>query len=306
MVQVTAPAPAVPSAVKERASAYLALTKPRVIELLLVTTLPAMFLAAGGWPSPALIVATLLGGALTAGAANTFNMVYDRDIDAVMTRTRERPLPAGRLGVGRALTFAAALSVAGPVVLWASSNILAAILAAGAMVFYVYVYTAMLKRRTPQNIVIGGAGGAVPALVGWAAVTGELHPAAWLLFGLVFLWTPPHFWALAVMKGDDYASANVPMMPVVKGVAATARSAFRYAVLTVLVSLALPLVHPRVGWLYLLAASCLGALFLGRTWAFRRDPGEKTAGQLFDLSILYLGALSLAVVVDQITPPAGP
>ena len=289
----------------ERAGAFVALTKPRIIELLLITTLPSMFLASEGWADPWLVLATLIGGALTAGASNAFNMVLDRDIDAVMARTRERPLPSGRLDVVSATAFGSILAVAGPAWLWATVNLHAATIAAAGMVFYVYVYTAFLKRRTTQNIVIGGAAGAVPALVGWAAVTGELHAAAWLLFALVFLWTPPHFWALAVMKKDEYADASVPMLPVVRGAAAAAHSGFRYAVATVAVSLALPLVHPRVGWLYLAVASCLGALFIGRTARFRKDPSESSAGELFGYSIVYLAGVSLAVVLDQITPPSG-
>ena len=289
----------------ERAGAFVALTKPRIIELLLITTLPSMFLASEGWPDLWLVVATLIGGALTAGASNAFNMVLDRDIDAVMARTKGRPLPAGRLDTGTAVTFGAVLAISGPMWLWTMVNLQAATIAAAGMVFYVYVYTAFLKRRTAQNIVIGGAAGAVPALVGWVAVTGELHPAAWVLFALVFLWTPPHFWALAVMKADEYADARVPMLPVVKGAAAAARSSLRYAVATVAVSLALPLVYSRVGWLYLAAASCLGSLFIGRTAMFRKNPSESSASQLFGYSIVYLAGVSLAVVLDQITPPSG-
>ena len=291
------------ASVRDRASALVALTKPRIIALLLVTTPPSMYLAAEGWPEPALVVATLIGGALTAGAANAFNMILDRDIDVLMERTRNRPLPTGQVSETAALAFATTLAVAGPLWLWATVNLLAAIIATAGMAFYVSIYTAILKRRTVQNIVIGGAAGAVPALVGWAAVANELHAAAWLLFGVIFLWTPPHFWALAVMRTEDYAAAGVPMMPVVKGAAATARSGFRYAVLTVVASLAVPFVHTRVGWLYVAAASALGALFIGRAAQFRRDPSKDTAGQLFAYSIVYLGALSLAVVLDQVTPP---
>ena len=293
----------VPVGLRHRAAALVELTKPRIIELLLVTTLPAMFLAEGGIPPPWLMAATLVGGALTAGAANVFNMILDRDIDAVMARTRGRPLPTHRLGQGSALAFGGLLSVLGPLWLVVTVNWLAAAIAAAGMVFYVYVYTLFLKRRTTQNIVIGGAAGAVPALVGWAAVTGSLDVAAWLLFAVVFLWTPPHFWALAVMREEDYAAAGVPMLPVVKGPAAAARSSLRYAIATVVASLALPFVHPRVGWIYLVAASCLGALFVARATRFRKEPNKARARELFVFSIFYLTVLSLALVVDQVTPP---
>jgi heme o synthase len=287
----------------QRARPYVALTKPRIVELLLVTTVPAMFLAARGWPGGWLIFATLVGGTLTAGAANTFNMVWDRDIDALMARTRDRPIPAGAVSPAQALVFGSVLAVVGPLWLWTLVGPLPAALTGAGMVFYVTVYTVWLKRSTVQNIVIGGAAGAVPALVGWAAVTGSLSPAAWLLFAVVFLWTPPHFWALAVICEQDYANAAVPMLPVVAGREETARRSLRYAVATVVASLALPLADPAVGWLYLASAGCLGALFIGRAAGFRSDPAPRTARPLFTFSITYLGALSLALVLDQVLPP---
>jgi heme o synthase len=292
------------SSLARRAAPYIALTKPRIIELLLVTTVPAMFLAAEGWPGGGLMIATLVGGTLTAGAANAFNMVLDRDIDAVMTRTKQRPLPSGQVSVGTALLFGSFLAVAGPLWLWFFVNGLAAALTTAGMLFYVAVYTALLKRRTVQNIVIGGAAGAVPALVGWAAVTGEVAMPAWLLFAVVFLWTPPHFWALAVICERDYAGAEVPMLPVVRGRDVTARSSLRYAIATVVASLALPLVHDGVGWVYLAAASCLGALFIGRAVQFRSEPVPRVARPLFTYSIVYLAALSVAILIDQVTPPS--
>jgi heme o synthase len=279
---------------------YVALTKPRIIELLLVTTVPPMFLAAAGWPGGWLIVATLLGGTLTAGAANVFNMVCDRDIDAVMLRTRDRPLPAGRVGVTSALVFASVLGAAGPLLLWWAVNGLSAVLTAGAMAFYVLVYSCWLKRTTVQNIVIGGAAGAVPALVGWAAVTGSLSPAAWVLFAVVFLWTPPHFWALAIVCDRDYADAAVPMLPVVHGPAEAARRSVRYAAATVGVSFLLPLTDERVGLVYLAASSLLGALFVLRAVQLRADPRPAVARPLFTYSIVYLALLFAAVVVDQV------
>jgi protoheme IX farnesyltransferase len=216
-------------------AAYLALTKPRIIELLLITTVPAMVLAAGGWPGWWLVITTLLGGTLSAGGANALNNWFDRDIDEVMRRTRRRPLPRHRIEPGAALRFGIALGVAGFVWLWVFTTLLAAVISTAALLFYVIVYTAGLKRRTVQNIVIGGAAGAAPALVGWAAVRDELGLAAWILFAVVFYWTPPHFWALAIRYQDDYAAAGVPMLPVVRGVEATTRSMLTYSGTMVLI-----------------------------------------------------------------------
>ena len=197
-------------------SAYVQLTKPRIVELLLITTVPAMIAAAGGWPGLWLVVATLIGGTLSAAGANTINCVVDRDIDAIMRRTRSRPLPAGRVRPGPALLFGVGLGVAGFLWLWATTNLLAATLSTSALLFYVLVYTMFLKRTSPQNIVIGGAAGAVPALVGWAAVSNSLAAPAWVMFAIIFLWTPPHFWALSLRYEDDYRAAGVPMLPVVR------------------------------------------------------------------------------------------
>jgi heme o synthase len=284
---------------------YVALTKPRIIELLLVTTVPPMFLAAGGWPGGWLIVATLVGGTLTAGAANVFNMVRDRDIDALMLRTRDRPLPAGRVTAGRAVVFGSVLGVLGPVWLWLTVNPLAAVLTTAAMAFYVGVYSWWLKRTTVQNIVIGGAAGAVPALVGWAAVTGTLGAGAWVLFAVVFLWTPPHFWALAIVCDRDYATAAVPMLPVVHGRAEAARRSLRYTAATVACSLLLPLADGRAGGLYVIAAVVLGGLFLARAVRMRQDPSPPVARRLFTFSITYLALLFGAVIIDQMLRGSG-
>jgi len=219
--------------------AYFALTKPRIIELLLITTVPAMVLAAGGWPGWWPVLATLIGGSLSAGGANAINNWFDRDIDEVMRRTRRRPLPRHEIEPVAALRFGIVLGAAGFVWLWAFTNLLAAALSTAALLFYVLVYTIGLKRRTAQNIVIGGAAGAVPPLVGWAAVTGELGLPAWVLFALVFYWTPPHFWALALRFEDDYAKAGVPMLPVVRGTKQTIQSILLYSVTMVLLSLLL-------------------------------------------------------------------
>jgi heme o synthase len=280
--------------------AYVALTKPRIIELLLVTTVPPMFLAAGGWPSGWLVLATLVGGTLTAGAANVFNMVRDRDIDAVMARTRNRPIPAGEVGVGQAVAFGSVIGTAGVLLLWAVAGTLAAALAAGAMGFYVGVYSYWLKRTTVHNIVIGGAAGAAPCLIGWAAVTGTIEPAALVLFLVVFLWTPPHFWALAIVCERDYASAEVPMLPSVSGSQVAAWRSLRYAVGTVVASLALVVVEPRVGALYVAAAVAVGSLFLLRAARLVRRPEPAEARGLFGYSILYLAVLFVAVAVDQV------
>jgi protoheme IX farnesyltransferase len=226
------------------ASAYLQLTKPRIISLLLITTVPSMILADRGLPSLWLIAATLVGGMLTAGGANAINQFVDRDIDEIMSRTRGRPLPGHRVEPRAALVFGIALGIVGFVWLALVVNLLAGLLAVAAILFYVFVYTAWLKRVSPQNIVIGGAAGAVPVLVGWAAVTNTVALPAWVMFAIVFTWTPPHFWALAVRYQGDYAAAGVPMLPVVAGERSTARQILVYAVVLVGVTLLLwPAAH---------------------------------------------------------------
>ena len=281
------------------ARAYFLLTKPRVIELLLVTTLPAMILADGGLPSLGLIVSVLFGGALAAGGANTINCWIERDRDHLMRRTRDRPLPAGDVDPNGALVFGLVLEVAAFAMLWATANLLAASLAVGAMLFYVFVYTIWLKPRTPQNIVIGGAAGAVPALVGWASVTGSLALPAWVLFTIVFLWTPPHFWALAMRYHDDYANAGFPMLPVVRGTAAAVRQIFVYSVVVATFSLVLPVVT-TMSPLYPIAAVGLGAMFVFAAFQLRRDPTPERAIRLFMFSNTYLALLFAAVAVDTL------
>src|SRR3954451_24265057 len=216
------------TATRSRLAAYVALTKPRIIELLLITTLPTMIVAQRGLPSGWLMLATLVGGSLAAGGANAINMYVDRDIDRLMGRTRNRPLVTGVVTPVEALVFAIALEVAAFVELWLIVNPLSAVLAVSATLFYVFVYTLWLKRSTANNIVIGGAAGAVPVLVGWAAVTGSLGLAPWVLFAIIFAWTPPHFWALAIRYRDDYARAEVPMLPVVETLPRTARKILLY------------------------------------------------------------------------------
>ena len=207
--------PGRPESWREVLAVYVQLTKPRIIELLLIATVPSMIAAAGGWPGLWLVAATLIGGTLSAAGANTINSVADRDIDRIMRRTRSRPLPSGRVEPGSALLFGASLGASGFLFLWATTNLLAAVLSSSALLFYVFVYTLFLKRTSVQNIVVGGAAGGVPALVGWAAVTDSLAAPAWVMFAIIFLWTPPHFWALSLRYQDDYRSAGVPMLPVV-------------------------------------------------------------------------------------------
>jgi len=280
-----------------RVGAYVALTKPRIIELLLVTTLPTMIVAAEGWPSLGLIVATLAGGALAAGGANAINMVVDRDIDKVMHRTRNRPLVTGAVTPRNALVFAVALEVLAFVELWAFVNLLSAVLAVAATLFYVFVYTLWLKRTSSQNIVIGGAAGAVPVLVGWAAVTDSLSWTPLVLFALIFLWTPPHFWSLAVKYRDDYRAANVPMLPAVATFKRTSYEILVYTVALIACSLLLVPVA-SLGTLYLVAASVLGAgfLVLAVRLAIRETP--KAAMRLFSYSITYLTVLFVCMAVD--------
>jgi heme o synthase len=282
---------------RDTVRAYVLLTKPRVIELLLVTTLPTMILADDGLPSIGLIAAVLAGGALAAGGANTINCWIERERDQVMRRTRNRPLPAGDIDASRALVFGLVLEIAAFVLLWTTAGLLAASLAIGATLFYVFVYTLWLKPRSPQNIVIGGAAGAVPVLVGWAAVTGDLGAPAWLLFGLVFVWTPPHFWALAMKYRDDYAAAGIPMLPVVRGAEAVTRQILAYSVVVVAVSLGLPLVAD-VGIVYMTAAVLLGAMFVWHAGQLRRDPEPSRAIRLFTISNTYLALLFAALAID--------
>jgi protoheme IX farnesyltransferase len=279
------------------ASAYLRLTKPRVIELLLVTAVPPMILAQGGLPAISLIVAVVVGGALAAGGANTINCFIERDRDELMRRTQNRPLPQHEIPPANALLFGIALNVLAFVILVSAANLLAAALTMSATLFYVFVYTMWLKPRTVQNIVIGGAAGAVPVLVGWAAVRNDLAAPAWILFTVVFLWTPAHFWALALKYRDDYAAAGIPMLPVVRGVEVTVRQIRGYAMLTVAATLALTLTGD-VGVFYAVAALVLGAMFVGRAFALVREPTPARAIRFFAWSNVYLMAVFVAVAVD--------
>ncbi len=312
------PGPRKPGAV---ARSLFLLTKPRIIELLLVTTIPTMLLAQRGLPSLRVFVITLVGGALAAGSANTLNCYLDRDIDALMRRTAHRPLVAkagpGSVKPGEALASGILLGAAATGLLGLVVNWLAAALAAGAILFYVFVYTLGLKRRTASNIVIGGAAGCFPVLVGWAAVTGTVAWPAAVLFAVIFLWTPPHFWALAMRFRDDYAAASVPMLPVVATPAAVARKIVVYSYAMVLATLALA---PYAGWLYLAVAAGLGGWFLAEAHRLDRQaaalgsPAESPAGaapgsapapapmRLFHLSIAYLTLLFAAIAITAVLP----
>ncbi len=280
-------------------SAYVALTKPRIIELLLVTTLPTMVVAARGLPPVGLMAATLLGGTLAAAGANVVNMYVDRDIDAIMRRTGGRPLVTGELEPHQALVFAVVLETLAFVELWLLVNPLSAVLALSATLFYVFVYTLWLKRTSSQNIVIGGAAGAVPVLVGWAAVTGSLGLAPIVLFAVIFLWTPPHFWALAIRYREDYAAAEVPMLPAVASLRTTARRVMGYTLALWACSLLFAGVG-RMGLLYLGSAVVLGAVFVLMAWQLQRDRSEQRALRLFSYSITYVTLLFSAMALDQL------
>jgi protoheme IX farnesyltransferase len=282
-----------------RAGGFVALTKPRIIELLLVTTLPTMVVAAHGLPRWSLMVTTLVGGTLAAGGANAINMVVDRDIDAVMHRTRKRPLVTGVVTPAQALVFALLLEAAAFAELWAAVNILSAVLAVSATAFYVFVYTLWLKRTSRQNIVIGGAAGAVPVLVGWAAVRDTVGWSAVVLFALMFLWTPPHFWALAIRYREDYKAVDVPMMPVVATFRRTAAQIMVYTVLVVAVSLLFGW-SAGMGPLYWTSAGVLGAVFGAYSWRLWKAPDEARAMKLFHWSITYVTLLFAAMAADQL------
>ena len=285
-----------------RLKGYLALTKPRIIELLLITTVPPMFVAEKGVPSIGLIVLTMLGGTLAAGGANALNMVYDRDIDAVMQRTKNRPLVTGVMSPRAAVVFACLLEAAAFALLATKVNLLSAILAVSATTFYLGVYTMWLKRSSPQNIVIGGAAGAVPVLVGWSAVTGRLSLAPFVMFGLIFLWTPPHFWALAVRYRDDYSAARVPMLPSVADMAKVTRHILIYTVALVALSFVLiPTAH--LGAVYTVVAAGLGAGFIALGFGLWRQPSPVRAMKLFSFSITYLTLVFLAMGLDAIVHP---
>jgi protoheme IX farnesyltransferase len=274
---------------------YVTLTKPKVQSLLLLTTVTTMYVA--GDPSLGLVALTVLGGYLSAGGAGAVNHFWDRDIDAQMARTASRPVPSGRVAPKAALWFGIALCVASFVLLSTTVNLLAACLALCGFLGYVFVYTAWLKRSTPQNIVIGGAAGAVPPLVGWAAVTGSLDPTALYLFAIVFYWTPPHFWALSLLMKDEYARVGVPMMPVARGEVETRRQIVLYTVLLVVLT-GLPFVFGMFGWVYAVAATGLGGAFLTLSLRLQRRADRRSALTTYLYSLGYLAVLFCAMVLD--------
>ena len=290
---------------RSKAAAYLALTKPRIIELLLVTTVPVMFLAHKGVPSLWLIVATLVGGALSAGAANTFNCVYDRDIDAEMHRTSNRPMVTGEVTPREGLVFGIVLTALSTVWFLAFVNVLSAALSLGAIVMYAVGYTMLLKRRTRQNIVWGGAAGCMPVLIGWSAVANSVSWSAVMLFLVIFFWTPPHYWPLSMKFKDDYAAAHVPMLPVVERFVVVARQIVAYSWAMVVASLALVWVNP-MGWLYLVTAVVTGAFFLVEAYRLLRaakagaGPTVLKPMRLFHFSISYVAILFLGVALDPL------
>jgi len=276
---------------------HLALTKPRVVSLLVVTGVCGYLAGAAGQVEVGALLAVAGGGALAAGGANALNCAFDRDLDAVMTRTRRRPLPGGRMPTANAVLLGIAMNALAALWLARSTNVLAAGLAMAGTGWYLVVYTLWLKRRSTQNIVIGGAAGCFPPLVGWAAATGSLDATALALAAVIFSWTPPHFWALATLLRDDYRRAGVPMLPAVVSIERTAGQAFAYAVATVAASLA-PVLWGGAGAIYAVSAAGLGAVFIGRANAFRTHADRASAGRLFRYSLVYLAALFLALVID--------
>ncbi len=277
---------------------YVQLMKPGILTLLLVTTLGAMLIAGTGIPSFGLVLVTMIGGTLTAGGANVFNCYIDRDIDAKMNRTKKRATASGRMKPQTALIFGITITLAGFLLLGFFANWLAAGLALAGNFYYVFIYTLWLKRKTPHNIVIGGAAGAIPPLVGWAAVTGTLAPAAWILFAIIFYWTPPHFWALALLKQGEYGRVGVPMLPVVSGEQETRKQIFLYTVL--LAAVTLLLVPFGMSWIYFVGAFALSAYFLFLAWRLLTDPSKELARKTFFYSIWFVAAIFALMVSDRL------
>ena len=277
---------------------YVQLMKPGILTLLLVTTLGAMLIAGSGIPSFGLVMITMIGGLLTAGGANVFNCYIDRDIDAKMNRTKQRATASGRMKPRTALIFGITITLAGVLMLGVFANWLAAGLALIGNLYYVFIYTLWLKRTTPHNIVVGGAAGAIPPLVGWAAVTGTLAPGAWILFAIIFYWTPPHFWALALLKQGEYGRVGVPMLPVVSGEQETRKQIFLYTVL--LTAVTLLLVPFGMSWIYFVGALALCAYFLFLAWRLLTDPSKELARKTFFYSIWFVAGIFAVMVIDRL------
>ena len=278
---------------------YIALTKPRIISLLLITALGGLFLASEGFPDPITTLVVLVGGSLAAGGANAINHFLDRDIDSKMSRTSQRPLVSGQITPIPALLFGIFLNILAFALLWQMANLLSALLALTATLFYVFVYTIALKRTTPQNIVIGGAAGAIPPMVGWAAVTGNiLDPSPFLLFAIIFFWTPPHFWALSLILKDDYEEAGVPMLPVVAGVHSTKKQIFAYTWILLVLMIATVLLAPGLGVIYGVISLSLTFIFIGFTWRLLKQDGIGFAKATYLFSLAYLAILFLAIIIE--------
>ncbi|MQG01763.1 MAG: protoheme IX farnesyltransferase [SAR202 cluster bacterium] len=278
---------------------YIALTKPRIISLLLITALGGLFLASEGFPDPITTLVVLVGGSLAAGGANAINHFLDRDIDSKMSRTSQRPLVSGQITPIPALLFGISLNILAFALLWQMANLLSALLALTATLFYVFVYTIALKRTTPQNIVIGGAAGAIPPMVGWAAVTGNiLDPSPFLLFAIIFFWTPPHFWALSLILKDDYEEAGVPMLPVVAGVHSTKKQIFAYTWVLLVLMIATVLLAPGLGVIYGVISLSLTFIFIGFTWRLLKQDGIGFAKATYLFSLAYLAILFLAIIIE--------
>ena len=279
-------------------SSLINLTKPRIISLLLITAMTGMYLASQGNPLDSkIILFVLLGGALAAGGANSINNYLDRDIDLLMERTKIRPLAKGSIPPLVGLYLGLILNICSFLMLYFQVNLLSACLTISATLFYVFVYTMWLKRRTPQNIVIGGAAGAVPPVVGWAAVTNEIGIPAIALFLIIFFWTPPHFWALSILLKDDYAKAKIPMLPVVSSIQETAKQIVRYSIFLVLITIIFSL-HSSVSYIYLSSSILLGALFIYLSIRFKTESTESRARTLYIFSLLYLALLFLSIILD--------
>ncbi len=278
--------------------AYISLTKPTIILMLLVTTVPAMVVAEGGWPGTWLVIATLVGGTLSAAGANTINCWYDRDIDKLMRRTRTRPLVTGQIQPASGLIFGISLGVGAFLFLAATTTLEAALLSLSALLFYVFIYTMWLKRRTAQNIVIGGAAGAFPPMVGWAAVTGDISLASVVMFAIVFMWTPPHFWALALKLKDDYASASVPMLPVTSGPAFTRNQILIYTIALVATTFTLIPASSNISWIYATTAALAGAGFIWYAVKLLRHHQTESPMNVYKYSLLYLAIIFVAIGVD--------
>ncbi|MCH1512026.1 MAG: heme o synthase [Acidimicrobiales bacterium] len=287
------------SSLREKLNGFIALMKLRVVELLLVTTVPTMIVAEKGFPSISLILATLFGGTLAAGGSNAINMYIDRDIDHIMERTKNRPLVTGVLRPTEALVFAITIEILAFLWLWKTVNFLSAALAVGACLFYVFIYSLWLKRTSSSNIVIGGAAGAAPVLIGWSSVTNSLDWPPVVLFALIFLWTPPHFWALAIRYKEDYSSARIPMLPVVSGTQFTGSKMVLYSLEVWATSLLFAPVA-GMGVIYFCGALILGAFFVFLSLQVRRHQNERAAMRLFGYSITYLTLLFLLIAIDEL------